>query len=139
MGSFKAISCWSFPPPGEEEAFERHYWEVHVPLAAAIPGTLSLTLTRTDHGLEDAPPSYYRVAETVFESEQALAAAMATPEWAALRADAAAMHERFGVTLANGLGTPHPVALAAQPSAPGSAVPYPHIAGQRNSGTGGEG
>ena len=112
MGSFKAISCWSFPRAGEEEAFERHYWEVHVPLAAALPGTVSLTLTRTEEGLEGAPPSYYRVAETVFESKRALEAAMATPQWAALRADAAVMHERFGVTLANGLGTPQPVELS---------------------------
>jgi uncharacterized protein (TIGR02118 family) len=113
VGSFKAISCWSAPRPGEEEEFERHYWEVHVPLAAAIPGTLSLTLTRTEEGLEGAPPSYYRVAETVFASKEALEAAMRTPQWAALRADAAAMHERFGVTLANGLGTPQPVELTA--------------------------
>ena len=70
MGSFKAISCWSFPRPGEEDDFERHYWDVHVPLAAAIPGTVSLTLTRTDEGLEGAAPSYYRVAETVFESRR---------------------------------------------------------------------
>ena len=114
MGSFKAISCWSAPRPGDEEAFERHYRDVHVPLAAAIPGTVSLTLTRTDQGLEDAPPSYYRVAETVFESREALAAAMRTPQWEALRADAAVMHERFGVTLANGLGDAVAVELTAE-------------------------
>ena len=113
MGSFKAISCWSSPRPGEEDEFERHYWEVHVPLAAAIPGTVSLTLTRTDEGLEDAEPSYYRVAETVFESKEALEAAMRTPQWTALRADAAVMHERFGVTLANGLGEPVAVEVTA--------------------------
>jgi uncharacterized protein (TIGR02118 family) len=114
VGSFKAISCWSFPRPGEEAEFERHYREVHLPLAAAIPGTVSLTVTRTDQGLEDSPPSYYRVAETVFESKEALEAAMTTPQWAALRADAAVMHERFGVTLANGLGNPEPVKLTAE-------------------------
>jgi uncharacterized protein (TIGR02118 family) len=115
VGSFKAISCWSFPRPGEEDDFERHYWEVHVPLAAAIPGTVSLTLTLTSEGLEGDAPSYYRVAETVFESKEALEAAMATPEWEALRADAAVMHERFGVTLANGLGNPVPVELTGGP------------------------
>jgi len=114
VDSFKAISCWSFPRPGEEEDFEHHYWDVHVPLAAAIPGTVSLTLTRTAEGLEDNPPSYYRVAETVFESKDALAAAMGTPQWAALRADAETMHERFGVTLANGLGNPVAVELTAE-------------------------
>jgi uncharacterized protein (TIGR02118 family) len=109
VGSFKAISCWSHPRPGSEEEFERHYWDVHVPLAAAIPGTVSLTLTRTNQGLEGEPPSYYRVAETVFESREALAAATGTPQWEALRADAAVMQERFGVTLANGLGDPQAV------------------------------
>jgi uncharacterized protein (TIGR02118 family) len=108
---YKAISCWSAPRPGEEEAFERHYRERHVPLAAAIPGAVSLTLTRTTDGLEDALPSYYRVAETVFESRARMEAAMASEEWAALRADATVMHERFGVTLANGLGTPEPIEL----------------------------
>jgi hypothetical protein len=39
---------------------------------------------------------------------------MRTPQWEALRADAAVMHERFGVTLANGLGNPVPV----EPTAP---------------------
>lgn len=119
MGSFKAISCWSFPRPGEEDDFERHYWESHVPLAAAIPGTVSLILTRTAEGLEGAAPSYYRVAETVFESKEALEAAMGTPQWDALRADAAVMHERFGVTLANGLGDPVAVELTAAPPASG--------------------
>jgi uncharacterized protein (TIGR02118 family) len=113
VGSFKAISCWPAPRPAEEDDFERHYWEVHVPLATAIPGTVSLTLTRTDEGLEDAEPSYYRVAETVFESKEALEAAMRTSQWEALRADAAVMHERFGVTLANGLGNPVAVELTA--------------------------
>jgi len=119
VGSFKAISCWSFPRPGEEDDFERHYWEVHVPLAAAIPGTVSLTLTRTAEGLEGAAPSYYRVAETVFESKEALEAAMRTSQWDALRGDAAVMHERFGVTLANGLGNPVPVELSAARSGAG--------------------
>jgi uncharacterized protein (TIGR02118 family) len=115
VGSFKAISCWSFPRPGEEDDFERHYWEVHVPLAAAVPGTVSLTLTLTSEGLEGDAPSYYRVAETIFESPEALAAAMKTPEWETLRADAAVMHERFGVTLQNGLGNPVPVELTGGP------------------------
>jgi hypothetical protein len=41
-------------------------------------------------------------------------AAMRTPQWEVLRADAAVMHERFGVTLANGLGTPQSVELTAE-------------------------
>jgi hypothetical protein len=40
---------------------------------------------------------------------------MGTPQWEALRADAAVMHERFGVTLANGLGDPVAVELTADP------------------------
>ena len=130
MGSFKAISCWSAPRAGEEDEFERHYWDVHVPLAAAIPGTVSLTLTRTDEGLEDAPASYYRVAETVFASKEALEAAMRTPQWEALRADAAVMHERFGVTLANGLGNPVPVELTAAEPGAGAPAGDPPSAGR---------
>jgi hypothetical protein len=46
---------------------------------------------------------------------------MGTPQWDALRADAAVMHERFGVTLANGLGDPVAVELTGDPASPAGA------------------
>ena len=115
MGSFKAISCWSFPRPGEEEEFERHYWDVHVPLAAAIPGTVSLTLTLTDEGLEDdaallLPRRRDRLREQARRSPRRCRRRSGRRSAPTPRS----MHERFGVTLANGLGNPVAVELTAE-------------------------
>jgi uncharacterized protein (TIGR02118 family) len=109
---YKAVSCWSTPRPGEEEEFEKHYMEVHVPLAVRVPGTARLVLTRTVDGLETEPPAFYRVAEMFFATREQMEAATETPEWAELRADAARMFERFGVTLVTGLGVPEEADVA---------------------------
>ena len=100
---YKAVSCWSPPSPEDLEAFEEHYWNVHVPLAEKIPGTQKLVLTRTEDGME-APPAFYRVAEMGFADRDAFERATQTDEWRELRKDAAGMHERFGVSLDTGLG-----------------------------------
>jgi uncharacterized protein (TIGR02118 family) len=109
---YKAISCWSAPRPGSEEEFEQHYRKVHVPLALRVPNTRRLTLTRTSDGLEEEPPAFYRVAEMFFSDRESMEAAMKTPEWTELRADAAEVIERFGVSLVTGLGTPEEAAEA---------------------------
>ena len=100
---YKAVSFWSPPRPEDEEEFEDHYMNVHVPLAEDIPGAKRLVLTRTTDGLE-GPPAFYRVAEMWFEDRDAFERATTTSAWATLRADAGRMHERFGVELKTGLG-----------------------------------
>lgn len=100
----KLIACWSAPRDEDVDAFEQHYADVHLPAAAAAPHLRRLVLTRTDSGLEGAPSAFYRVAELHFDSEADLHASEQTPEWAAMRADAGAMIERFGVTLTVGIG-----------------------------------
>jgi uncharacterized protein (TIGR02118 family) len=101
---YKAVSFWSPPKPEDEAEFEDYYMNVHVPFAERIPGAVRLLLTRTTDGME-APPAFYRVAELWFEDKADLEKATKTPEWAEMRADAAKVHERFGVELKTGLGT----------------------------------
>jgi uncharacterized protein (TIGR02118 family) len=101
---YKLIACWSAPGTADEEAFEAHYREVHVPLARRVPGLRRIVLTRTGAGLEGAEPAFFRVAEMVFESADALERSSQSQEWKALREDAGRMIERFDVTLNVGIG-----------------------------------
>jgi uncharacterized protein (TIGR02118 family) len=109
---YKLIAIWSAPEDKDVEAFEQAYNESHVPLAAAVPDQRRLVLTRTDVGLEGAPPAFFRVAEMVFDSQEALDRAEHSDEWRRLREDAGGMIERFGVTLSVGMGdeSEHPLA-----------------------------
>ena len=101
----KIIACWSAPKSEDIDAFEKHYEEVHLPAAAKSPHLRKLVAIRTDSNLDGAEPSFYRVAELHFESEADLHASEQTPEFAAMRADAGVMIERFGVSLEVGIGT----------------------------------
>ena len=53
---------------------------------------------------EGAEAPVYRIAEMVFPSAEALHEAEQSEEWAATRADAGGMIERFGVTLDVAMG-----------------------------------
>jgi uncharacterized protein (TIGR02118 family) len=109
--SVKLYAFWSAPQEADVEAFEDYYVNVHVPIAARVPGIQKLVLTRTGDGLDDGAAPYYRIAELVWESRAALAAAEATPEWTAMTADGAAVCERFGVTVEAGYGEDVPIGV----------------------------
>jgi uncharacterized protein (TIGR02118 family) len=102
---YKLFAVWTNPAPEDVEAFERHYTEVHAPLAASIPGLRRMVLTRTADALGEEPSPLHRITELWFDDEQALAAAAASPEGQATIADAAALVERFGVELTSTGGT----------------------------------
>jgi len=102
---YKLFAIWTNPRPEDVEAFERHYEEVHAPLAAAIPGLRKLVLTRTADSLGEDLSPFHRIAELWFDDEAALLAGEASPEGQAAIEDAAAMQERFAVTLTSPAGT----------------------------------
>lgn len=101
---YKLVATWSGLAKKDVEEFERYYREVHLPLAAKAPDMRRLVLTRSDGGLEGAEPAWHRVAELHFENPEALEKSSHSPEWAAMRADAGKMIERFGVSLAVSMG-----------------------------------
>jgi uncharacterized protein (TIGR02118 family) len=75
---YKLIVLYATPP--DPAAFDRHYAEVHAPLARRIPGLSKLVVNR---GV--APPwggesPYYLIAELHFPDRATFDAAMASPE-----------------------------------------------------------
>jgi uncharacterized protein (TIGR02118 family) len=101
---YRTVSTWSAPRPEDVDEFERYYRDVHVPFATRVPGALKLVLTRTSDGFETTPSAFYRVAEMWFEDKAAFERAIQTKEWNEMRKDGGYVHERFGVSLASGLG-----------------------------------
>jgi uncharacterized protein (TIGR02118 family) len=76
MGA-KVIAFYKHPE--NPEAFEKRYFEEHVPLVRKMPGLRSLTVSKSRG--KDAP--YYLMAEMVFDSVDEMRAALRTPEAAA--------------------------------------------------------
>jgi uncharacterized protein (TIGR02118 family) len=71
--------------PEDQEGFERHYREVHVPLVKKLPGIRRYTFSR-----DTAPvrgDRYYRIAEVDFDNLTALRQAFASPEGRAAGSD----------------------------------------------------
>jgi len=101
---YKLVALWSAPKPGDVDAFESYYREVHVPKATVVPGLKRIALTRIESGLEGAAAPFYRVAEMFFENPKALEQSAHSEVWKAMREDARQMIERFGVTLTVGMG-----------------------------------
>jgi uncharacterized protein (TIGR02118 family) len=100
---YKLFAVWS--EPDDVPGFERHYLDVHAPLAASIPGLQKMVLTRTTDALGEGPSPFHRITELWFEDEAALAVGAASAEGQATIADAEAIQERFGATLASTGGT----------------------------------
>lgn len=101
---YKLYALWSAPKPEDRDEFERLYTERHARLAAAVPGLRKLIVSRTDTGLEGGEPACYRVAEMIFDSQEALEQAEHSDEWRRVREDAGELIERFGVTLSVAIG-----------------------------------
>ncbi len=51
-----------YQPPTDTEAFDKHYFEVHVPLAKRLPGLRRYTVSRNPSQLR-GPGPYHLVAE----------------------------------------------------------------------------
>ena len=68
-----------FRPPADPSAFERAYWETHVPLAKKIPGVLSLDVSKIIPG-RDGTSKYYQVAVLNFADKDSFKAAMKSDE-----------------------------------------------------------
>ena len=73
--------------PTDPAAFDRHYRDVHVPLARAIPGVVRFELGRAEALGDDGGP--YLVATLDFDSAEAFAAGLQSPEGAAAAGDVA--------------------------------------------------
>jgi len=75
---YKLIALYQTPP--DPAAFDRHYDEVHAPLARKIPGLTRLVINRPITPPWGGPSPYYLIAELHFPDEAAFNAGMASPE-----------------------------------------------------------
>jgi uncharacterized protein (TIGR02118 family) len=71
--------------PTDVEAFDRHYREVHIPLANKMPGLRRYSLSRNVTAVRGEPS--YRVAELEWDDMEAMRRDMQTPEGRATAED----------------------------------------------------
>lgn len=78
-----------YQQPDDTAAFDRYYFDKHLPLAKTIPGLRSYEVTRGDVMGMAGKHSVYLVATLEFDSLDAIGAAMASPQGQATAADLA--------------------------------------------------
>jgi uncharacterized protein (TIGR02118 family) len=81
-----------YETPADSAAFDRHYHDVHIPLARRLPGLRRYTIGRGLVAVRGGAP-YYLVAELEWDTVDDLRAAFASPEGRATAADAAHLQE----------------------------------------------
>jgi uncharacterized protein (TIGR02118 family) len=89
--------------PEDKGTFDRHYDEVHAPLAMKMPGLRRFTAARPVPDADGNTPPYHLVAMLEFDDEAALGSAMSSPEGQAAVADLANF-AGAGVTMLTGKG-----------------------------------
>ncbi len=75
-----------YKKPADVEAFEKHYNEVHAPLARKMPGLQKMEVSRMT-GSPGGEPKFYMMAEMYFESKAMMFAALGSDEGKAAAKD----------------------------------------------------
>lgn len=65
--------------PEDVEAFDKHYFEVHAPLAEKMPGLLKMEVSKIV-GSPAGESDLHLMAEMYFESKEAMMEALSSPE-----------------------------------------------------------
>ncbi|MDB4948676.1 MAG: Ethyl tert-butyl ether degradation EthD [Gemmatimonadetes bacterium] len=73
--------------PGDPDAFDEHYVNVHVPLAKKLPGLRAYEVSRGPILTPAGGPTPYLIGTLHFDDLAAIRAAFATPEGQACAAD----------------------------------------------------
>jgi uncharacterized protein (TIGR02118 family) len=76
-----------YKTPKDPAAFDKHYFEVHIPLAKQLPGLRKYEVSRGPIVAPAGGPGFHLVATLHFDSLAAIQAAFATPEGRASGAD----------------------------------------------------
>jgi uncharacterized protein (TIGR02118 family) len=85
-----------YPPPTDVEAFDKHYFEIHVPLAKQLPGLRRCTASRNPSRVRGPEPCYL-VAELDWDDMDSLQQDFGSPlgQETARDADKLASRPRF--------------------------------------------
>jgi len=86
--------------PEDPVAFENYYRSTHLPLVRELPGLVSAQFSLGIQGMGDEAP-YWGLFEAVFESKEAMKAALESAQGVAVGADVA-NYATGGATLAHG-------------------------------------
>jgi uncharacterized protein (TIGR02118 family) len=81
-----------YETPADPAAFDRHYREVHLPLARRLPGLRRYTVGGEATGVRGGEPCHL-VAELEWDTMEELRAAFASPEGRACAEDSARLQE----------------------------------------------
>lgn len=76
-----------YTQPDDADAFDRHYFDTHMPLAHQIPGLQRAETGRITAALDGGGQTFYRVAELYFADQAAMDAGFGSDEGAATAAD----------------------------------------------------
>ena len=75
-----------YKKPADVAAFEKHYQEIHTPLAKKMPGLRKLEVCRFT-GAPGGEPKFYMMAELYFDTKDAMLSALGSPEGKAAAKD----------------------------------------------------
>ena len=76
-----------YKKPADVKAFEKHYFETHIPLAKKIPGLRKYEISRGPVTAVAGPPDVYLIGTLYFDDLDAIKKAFASPEGQAAAAD----------------------------------------------------
>jgi uncharacterized protein (TIGR02118 family) len=68
-----------YKTPEDKEAFDKHYFEVHMPIVEKIPGLIKSEVSKLKN-LPGTESGYYMITEMYYNDMDSFNAAMATPE-----------------------------------------------------------
>lgn len=73
--------------PHDPAAFDKYYWEVHIPLARKMTGLLGWTLGKCESAVPGEPPHYYMIVSLYTATRAEMDPILASPEGQATLAD----------------------------------------------------
>ena len=76
-----------YKKPVDVKAFEKHYFETHIPLAKKIPGLRKYEISNGPITVIAGPPDAYLIGTLYFDDLDAIQKAFASPEGQAVAAD----------------------------------------------------
>ncbi len=99
-----------YKDPTDPAAFDKTYFNDHVPLVEKMPGLRGCTVTKLKNSITGTQLPYYMIAELVFDSMADLNASLASPEGKAAGANLMGFAAHL-VTLLAGEETPIPISI----------------------------
>lgn len=67
-----------YKTPRDIEAFEKHYWEIHIPLAKGLPGLRKYEVSRNPIAVISGDKNTYLIAHLYFDTMAAIKEAFAS-------------------------------------------------------------